>query len=94
MEEDCVGNDQNVWSKGSPTSNNSPSNSKMDMKKNLATIASTSRDPSTKKYFTKTKGNPNNSTTNKSAMSMDTSLKILSGLKLDYDVIKYLKNMK
>lgn len=94
MEEACVGNYYNLQIKGSPTSNNSPSTSKMTLKKTPSATTSTSKDPSTKKYFVKTKINPNNATTNKLITCMDTSLKILSDLKLDYDVIKDLKKMK
>jgi hypothetical protein len=94
MEEACVGNDYNVQSKVASTYNNSPCTLKMAMKNTPTTIPSTSKDPSTEKYFTETKINPNNSTTKKYSTSMDTSPKILSDLKLDYDVIKDLKKMK
>ena len=64
------------------------------MKKTLTTTASTSKETSTKKYSPMTKTNPEDSTANKSTMSMDISQKILRDLKLDYDVVEYLKKMK
>ena len=57
MEEACVGNYYNLRSKGAPTSNNSPSTSKMDMKNTPSATTSTSKDPSIEKYFAKTKIN-------------------------------------
>ena len=94
MEEACVGNDCNLWSKGTPTSNNSPSTLKMDTKKTPTTTTSTSKKTSTEKYSTKIKTNLKDSITNKSTMSMDISHKILSDFKLDYDVVEDMKKMK
>ena len=41
-----------------------------------------------------TKTNEKDSTSNKSTTDMDISHKILGDLKLDYDAVEYLKNMK
>jgi hypothetical protein len=48
MEEACVGNDYNLWSKGAPTSNDSPSTSKTglsaqtkDIRRNSTTVEPT-----------------------------------------------------
>ena len=94
MEEACFGNDYNIQSKGSPTSNNSPCTLKMDTKKTPAPSAYTSKDTSTDKYSAKTKTSMMDSTINKYTTSMDISQKILSDLKLDYDVVEDLKKMK
>lgn len=94
MEEACVGDDYNLRSKGDPTSNNSPSILRMSMKKTHAATNLTSKETSTEKYLVKTKTNMKDSTANKSTTSMDISQKILSDLKLDWDVVEDLKNMK
>lgn len=76
MEEDCVGNDYNVQSKGVPTYNNSPSTSKMATKKIPTTTTSTLKETSTEKSSEKAKTNEKDSTTNKSTTNMDISQKI------------------
>ena len=54
MEEACVGNDNNLRSKGAPKSNGSPSTIKTNTRKNT-TVASTSKQKSTEKYPEKEK---------------------------------------
>jgi hypothetical protein len=66
----------------------------MATNKTPAVTTSTSKETSTKKYSAKTKTNQKDSTVNNSTMSMDTSHKILSDLKLNYDVVEDLKYMK
>ena len=80
MEEDCVGNDYNLQSKGVPMSNNSPT-SKKATNKTPTTTTSTPKDTSIKKYLDTTKTNEKDS--NKSTTNMDISQKILSDLKLN-----------
>ena len=94
MEESCVGNDYNLRSKGVPTSNNSPSTSNKAMEKTPTASTSTSNETSTKKYSEKAKTIEKDSTTNKSTTNINISQKILSVLKLDYDVVEDLKKMK
>ena len=88
MEEACVGNDYNLWSKVAFKSDYSPSSSKMGVKKTSATTTST------KKYPENDKDNGADSIVTKSTIIMDLTQKILGDLKLDYDVVEYLKKMK
>jgi hypothetical protein len=91
MEEACVGNDYNIQSKGAPKSNDSPSTMKTDINKN-ATEASTSKHTSTDKYNEKEK--EKEVIPSKSPISLDLTQKNLGDLKLDYDLVEYLKKMK
>ena len=50
IEEAYVGNDHKLWSKGSPTSNNYPSTSKIATKNTPSIAASTPKETSTEKY--------------------------------------------
>ena len=65
MEEACVGNDYNLWSKGATKSNDSPYTSNMDVKKTTPIVTST------KIYLDKDKDNGKDSTTIKPTTSMD-----------------------
>ena len=88
MEEACARNDYNLQSKGVLKSNDSPSTSKTDVKKNL--VATTY----TKIFLEKDKDNGKDPTSIKSTKSMDLTHNILGDLKLDYDVVEDLKKMK
>ena len=94
MEEACVGNDYNLQSKSSPTSNNSISTSKIATKKTPSTATSTPKETSIEKSPEKEKKNEKDSIGNKSTTNMDITHKILGDFKLDCDVVKDLKNMK
>lgn len=88
MEEACVANDYNLQSKCVLKYNNSPSTSKTVSKRTLA--ASTCIE----KYQGNDKEDGKNLTVTKSTISMYLTWKIVGDLKLDYDVLEYLKNMK
>ena len=65
MEEACVGNDYNLWSKGAPKTNDSPSTSKTVAKK-TPTIAK-----SVERSSKQTKDTRKNPTTSQPTTSMD-----------------------
>ena len=88
LEEACVGNDYNLWSKGAPKYDDSPSTAKMVMRKTPDAATST------KIYLEKVQDNGKDSTTIKSTTSMDLTQKILGDLKLDYDAVEDLNKMK
>ena len=88
MEEACLGNDYNLRSKGAFKFSDSPYSLKMDVKNTPATTTSTEKSPK------KDKANGKDPTITKSTISMDLTQKILGDLKLDYDVVEYLKKMK
>ena len=88
MEEACVGNDYNLQSKGALKYNDSSYSSKTGVKKTLASTTSTGKSPE------KAKDNGKDPTTIRSTTSRDLTQKILGDLKLDYDVVEYLKKMK
>ena len=88
LEEACVGNDYNLRIKGAPKYNNSPSTSKMIVEKTTHTVTSPEKSSEKDKYKGKV------STLTKSTISMDLTQNILGDLKLDYDVVEYLKKMK
>ena len=88
LEEACVGNYYNLWSKGAPKYNDSPSSSKMVAKK-MSSVATY-----TKISLEKAKDNEKDPTTITSTTSIDLTQKIIGDLKLDHDVVEYLKNMK
>ena len=94
VDDDATENDYNLRSKGAPTSNDSTSTLKMVTKKTPIKTNSTSKETFVEKYSTMTKNNTKDSTANKSTTSMYISQKILSDLKLDYDVVEDLKKMK
>ena len=75
IEEACVGNDYNIWSKGAPKINDFPSTTKMGS-------------------LEQTKDMRRNPTISQPMTSMDLTKMILGDLKLDYDVVEYLKKMK
>lgn len=80
-------NDYNIQSKGAPKTNDSPSTSKMAMKKIRVAAISAKRSEQTKYTW-------RNPTTSQPTISMDLTKKILGELKLDYDVAEDLKKMK
>ena len=88
MEEACIQNDYNLQSNGVIKYNYSPSTLKMGAKKNMVATKST------KRSLENDKDNGKDTTTIKPTTSMDLTQKILGYLKLDYDVVEYLKNMK
>ena len=100
MEEECIGNDYNLQSKGALKKNDTPSTSKTNNKN------APSKQPSTDKTPEKEKGNEKEKestkeivkekevTPNRTPISLDLTQKILGDLKLDYDVVEYLKKMK
>ena len=75
-----MGNDYNLWSKGVPKTNESPSTSK------TTTI-------STERSSKQTKDVGRNPTTTQPTTSMDLTQKILGDLNLHYDVVEDLKKM-
>ena len=88
LEEACVGNDYKLHSKGVLKYNDSPSTLNMVAKKTHATTISTEM------YLEKVKDSRKDSTTIQFAIRMDLNQKGLGDLKLDYDVMEYLKKMK
>ena len=89
MEEACVGHDYNIHNKGSPKLNDSSSTKKTNTKKNTMKT-STSKHTSTDKSLEKEK----EVISRKSLINLDLTQKILSDVKLYYDVVEYLKKMK
>ena len=73
--------------------NESPCTTKASTKKN-ATENSTSKKTSTKKCPKKEKEKEKEVSPSKSPISLDLAKKIVGDLKLDYDVVADLKNMK
>ena len=96
MEEACIGNDDNLRSKGAPKTNETPSTSKTNNKN------STSKQASTKKSLEKEKEKENSKEKekerevipSKSPIGLDLTKNILGDLKLDYDVVEDLKKIK
>ena len=80
----------NLHSKGTPKSNDSPSSLKKIAKNNTTIAASTSKETSNDKSPKKEK----ELTPSKSPISLDLTQKILGDLKLDYDVVEDLKKVK
>ena len=101
MEEACLGNDYNFHSKGAPKSNDSPSTTNTNTKKNAMetyTSKHTSTDKSPEKQKEKDKEKEKEKEKevipSKSPINLDLTQKILGDLQLDYDVVEDLKKMK
>ena len=91
MEDECVGHDYNIISKGTPKSNDSSSTSTTIAKKNPTIVACTYKETSTDIYPEKKKENEKEQTPNKSPINFDLTQNIMGDLNPDYDVVEDLK---
>jgi hypothetical protein len=96
MEEECIGNDYNLQSKGAPKMNDTPSTCKTNNKSSSSKQPSTDKSPEKdkEKKSIKEKETKREVTPSKTPISLDLTQKILGNLKLDYDVVEDLKKMK
>ena len=100
MEEACIGNDYNLWSKGAPKTNDTPSTSKTNNKNVASKQPSTDNTPKKEKEkqkekeITKETVKEKEVTPSRKTISLDLTHKILGDLNLDYDVVEDLKKVK
>ena len=104
MEESCIGNDYNLWSKRSLKKNDTPStlktNNKNASSKQPFTDKALEREKEKEKKKDKEKETTNEIVNEKKVspsqtpISLDLTQKILGDIKLDYDVVEDLKKVK
>ena len=96
MEEACIGNDYNLWSKGALKKNDTPFTSKASNKNASSKQPSTDKAPKKEKEKETTQEivKEKEVTPSRTPINFDLTQKVLGDLKLDYDLVEDLKKMK